>query len=307
MKNSEQLYSIGTMAKISNVTTKLLRYYDANHIVSPAYKDAKTGYRYYTEKQLADILFVKELKKLNFSLEDIASLLNERELLLLKKKLFQRLQKSRIKLEQAREYFDQTLDMLMRVDDIIQLKDPREQYGGSLEEIQLVEIPERLVLFSRYPSYWNADTIFIDRRAELYKLADQYQLQTYGSVSAVFHGDYLKQFSSRQIDMIGDLEVCLNIKDAKDCPQVRKIGGGKAVSTVYLGHYRYMRPVYLKMKAWAAVHGYRLADYSIEEYLCGVTMTSIPEEFVTRLYLPVLDQDSREKKKISSLHKRDVP
>lgn len=287
MEIKKGLYSIGEMARICNVTTKLLRYYDINHIVSPEYKDIKTNYRYYTEKQLADILFVKELKKLDFSLQDIASLLNDRELLVMKKKLYNRLQKAKSELDQAREYYDQTVEMLFRVDDLIQLKGVRGVPGDKIKEIQLVEMPLYQVVCCRHASYWNADTIFIDRRAELYKLIDEYGLQTFGSVMALFHGDYLKQFSRRQEDLVGDLEICMQVRSAKNCPCVRNIGGIRAVSTVHVGHYRYMKPVYLHLQKWALEHGYHLEDYSVEEYLCGVTMTSIPEEFVTRIYLPL--------------------
>jgi DNA-binding transcriptional MerR regulator len=288
MAADKKLYSIGEMARICNVTTKLLRYYDANHIVSPEYKDTRTNYRYYTEKQLAAILFVKELKKLDFSLQDIASLLNDRELLLMQKKLHTRLERARAELSQAREYYDQTVDTLLRVNDILQLKGVRSVPEEEIKEVQLVEMPVYQVVSSRHPSYWNADTIFIDRRAELYKLIEDNDLQTFGSVMAVFHGNYLKQFSHKPEDLVGDLEVCMQVREAKGCTQIRKLGGCPAVSTVHVGHYRYMRPVYLHLQRWAREHGYRLADYSIEEYLCGVTMTSIPEEFVTRIYLPLV-------------------
>lgn len=287
MAGTKKLYPIGEMARICNVTTKLLRYYDANHIVSPEYKDTKTNYRYYTEKQLADILFVKELKKLDFSLQDIASLLNDRELLLMQKKLHIRLEKARADLAQAREYYDQTVDTLLRVNDIIQLKGVPKVPVEDIKEVQLVEMPVYQVVSSRHSSYWNADTIFIDRRAELYKLIEDNALQTFGSVMAIFHGDYLKQFSPKPEDQVGDLEVCMQVREAKGCTQVLKIGGLPAVSTVHVGHYRYMRPVYLHLQRWAREHGYQLVDYSIEEYLCGVTMTSIPEEFVTRIYIPL--------------------
>jgi DNA-binding transcriptional MerR regulator len=224
MAGSKKLYAIGEMARICNVTTKLLRYYDANHIVSPEYKDTKTNYRYYTEKQLADILFVKELKKLDFSLQDIASLLNDRELLLMQKKLHIRLDKARTELAQAREYYDQTVDTLLRVNDIIQLKGVRSVPAEEIKEVQLVEMPVYQVVSSRHPSYWNADTIFIDRRAELYKLIEDNELQTFGSVMAVFHGDYLKQFSHKPEDLVGDLEVCMQVREAKGCTQVRQAG-----------------------------------------------------------------------------------
>ena len=51
--NDEKRYTIGQMAKLCNVTTKQLRHYDENNILSPCYKDEETNYRYYSESQLA--------------------------------------------------------------------------------------------------------------------------------------------------------------------------------------------------------------------------------------------------------------
>ena len=61
--NDEKRYTIGQMAKLCNVTTKQLRHYDENNILSPCYKDEETTYRYYSESQLEEILLIKELSE----------------------------------------------------------------------------------------------------------------------------------------------------------------------------------------------------------------------------------------------------
>ena len=48
MKN---FYSIGEVAKILNISTSKLRYYDKNDIISPEIRK-ENGYRYYSEKQI---------------------------------------------------------------------------------------------------------------------------------------------------------------------------------------------------------------------------------------------------------------
>lgn len=70
------MYSIQQLAKLANVTTRTLRYYDQLGLLHPA-SYSEGGYRLYDQaelKRLQTILFYKEF---NLSLEDIASLLND--------------------------------------------------------------------------------------------------------------------------------------------------------------------------------------------------------------------------------------
>ena len=47
-----QYLSIGKVSKMKNVSIKSLRYYDKIGILKPAFINAETNYRYYTEEQL---------------------------------------------------------------------------------------------------------------------------------------------------------------------------------------------------------------------------------------------------------------
>lgn len=70
------MYKINDFAKIFNVTTATLRFYEKKNIFKPAYKDNLTGYRYYTNDQLILFSKIQDLKNMGFSLEDISDFLN---------------------------------------------------------------------------------------------------------------------------------------------------------------------------------------------------------------------------------------
>ncbi len=42
------MYKIGEFSQIVGITTKTLRYYDAEGILPPAYRSAENGYRFYS-------------------------------------------------------------------------------------------------------------------------------------------------------------------------------------------------------------------------------------------------------------------
>ncbi|ACL18294.1 MerR family transcriptional regulator [Desulfitobacterium hafniense] len=72
----EQYYSIGQVAKLSNISIPTLRYYDQIDLYKPAHVDTLTSYRYYKESQLYILDMIKSLKYIGTPLTDIKTVLN---------------------------------------------------------------------------------------------------------------------------------------------------------------------------------------------------------------------------------------
>ena len=72
------MFMIGEFAQIGRVTGRLLRYYDQLGLLTPEHTDRSTGYRYYSARQLPRLNRILALKALGFSLDKIATLLDER-------------------------------------------------------------------------------------------------------------------------------------------------------------------------------------------------------------------------------------
>lgn len=66
-----QYLSIGKVSKLKNVSIKSLRYYDRIGILKPAFVNAETNYRYYTEEQLYLLDAVTLCIKLGIPLKDL--------------------------------------------------------------------------------------------------------------------------------------------------------------------------------------------------------------------------------------------
>lgn len=59
---NKNIYTInGQVANLCNVSTKQLRYYDNNNITAKM-GTSLNNYRYYTQKQIEEIVMVQELK-----------------------------------------------------------------------------------------------------------------------------------------------------------------------------------------------------------------------------------------------------
>ncbi len=278
-------YTIGQMAELCGLSKKQLRYYDSIDILSPRHRDPVTGYRYYTEGQIEEILLLQELRKLDLPLETIGRLLSHRDLPQLQAVLRGHLMTLRQELLARQQQYDRIVDSLLWLIQSASLAEASDR-----QEIKLVTVPERTVFFTRYVSAWNANQLFIRRRAELLTLAEAEGRHLAGPNLAIFHSGYLAQFSDRAQDAQGDLEVCMALAQggpAASGPHIRTIPTVTAVSCLHFGHYRYMEGAYRAMEAWAAERDLRLGDAAVEEYLIGATATGDPGDYVTRLYIPL--------------------
>ena len=72
-------YRIGEFARLSGVSIKTLRYYDAIGLLSPAAIDSRTQYRSYASRQLQEVARIRALKALGASLNDIRKVVGRQE------------------------------------------------------------------------------------------------------------------------------------------------------------------------------------------------------------------------------------
>lgn len=67
----DTLLKIGEVADFFQISVKAVRIYEKKGIITPAYIDPESGYRYYTPDQLHQLAALLELKALGFSLDEI--------------------------------------------------------------------------------------------------------------------------------------------------------------------------------------------------------------------------------------------
>jgi DNA-binding transcriptional MerR regulator len=73
------MLSIGEFSKVTGLTVKTLRHYHEAGLLAPASVDRQTGYRYYDPAQAEAARVIAFLRGLEFSLDDIRTLLRDRD------------------------------------------------------------------------------------------------------------------------------------------------------------------------------------------------------------------------------------
>lgn len=66
---------IGTLASASNVPAKTIRYYEEVGLIASAHRN-ENGYRYYEEKDIATLIFIRRCRELNIAINDIKQILD---------------------------------------------------------------------------------------------------------------------------------------------------------------------------------------------------------------------------------------
>ncbi|WP_432205083.1 MerR family transcriptional regulator [Cetobacterium somerae] len=68
-----EFFTIGEVSKTTNIPISTLRYYDKVGLLSPAFKNDDTNYRYYTNVQIITLKIISHMRHLGFSIENIKS------------------------------------------------------------------------------------------------------------------------------------------------------------------------------------------------------------------------------------------
>ena len=71
----QELYSIGEVSRICNISKKTLRFYDKIDIISPDYICEENEYRYYNRETLLLVPVIKYFKQMGFKLEEMKDFL----------------------------------------------------------------------------------------------------------------------------------------------------------------------------------------------------------------------------------------
>lgn len=107
----KNLFSIGEVAKIKDITIKALRYYHKMGILIPRYIDETTGYRYYSIDQFIHIDIIKSCRELGTSIVELQEIFKDCD-------TDQLLQFLQLKREEAEENIKKMQEIIKTIDSL---------------------------------------------------------------------------------------------------------------------------------------------------------------------------------------------
>lgn len=185
----KRYYTIGQMAKLTNLPSQTLRYYDQIDLFKPIYTDPTTNYRYYAESQLYLIDLIKSLRFVgtplekikeiqHFSIEEMIAYLNKQEQTLANK--LAQLQETQYTLRKTRKQMEEQLAIPV-------LNEVFEKYEESARLLCLTApnaTPEHV---SNDEMRKLTETIENEGSVQTIRYGSYYPLKQYGAIQEIYY------------------------------------------------------------------------------------------------------------------------
>ncbi|MDD6037794.1 MAG: MerR family transcriptional regulator [bacterium] len=269
---------IGEVSKISQVSLRMLRYYDKAGIFKPKVIHEENGYRYYTADQLDDLYKIVELRDLGFSVAEIGTLMGEDN----KGKYLDAIGKKKRELEAEVSEIQTKLKRLSTLETDVNTNE--EEILRKDVTIVLKSIPNKDVISYRktVENYFCEEMMW----GEFGKLLADCEVSFSNECFSLYHDiDYREENV--------DIEICLvldhplnRIPEGLIHRQV--IGCDKAVSIIVKGPYENISYAYRKFAHWLEAHEeYHMTGPTRQICYVSPVNTDHPEEYVTEILIPL--------------------
>jgi len=259
------MLTIGDFSRLSRVTPRMLRHYDALGLLRPELVGGN-GYRYYRQEQLSDLVRIQWLKGYGFSLGEIGALLALDD-----GQLARALRQRRLALYQE---LDRQQALIHQIEaDILRME------GTKMLEtpyhVVLLQDPEQKVFSIR-------EKAGVEQYHELFnrlrREAAARGLQQAGPIQMCYHD---REFSHESSDVEAQMVV------AGDGPDVTVKPACTCAAVQHRGPYETLHLAYEALCAWLGEHTeYRVCGPAMDRYLNGPHDTP-PDRLETGVLFPV--------------------
>ncbi len=268
-----KLYRIGEVAKMFRLSVGTLRHYETLGILQPAYIDPESGYRYYNVQQFECLNTIRYLRMLEFSLEQIAAFLRNRDTEQMAEMLRTQKQIARQKRMEWKRIEKKIEHRLRRLE---------EARAPGLGDIELRTVPQQRVISIR--SEMSLHT-YLDMEEAIREL--ERELDSAG----VFLGKIGAGIAKERLEAgdISNYDTAFLLLDPED-----KTGGSYetlpetlCVCLRFAGSHPDAPVYYEKLLRFISEHDLIITGFSREITLIDEGLTQHPEEFVTEIRIPV--------------------
>jgi DNA-binding transcriptional MerR regulator len=265
------MLTIGAFSRLSHVSSRMLRHYDALGLLIPAHTNAENNYRYYDETQLSTLLQIETLKGYGFTLAQILELLA-----LPQDELAKRIHTRRLK---AYEELNDLRRTLRRMEDDILKMEGKTMAQDKYHVIIMNTPPQRVFGMRKTISIAEVHDLF---QALLEEMRQKGLART-GATQLIYHS---KTFSYENMDAEAQVQV------SGDADGVQEIPEQLCAVTTHIGPYDSIKYAYDAVCGWLAQHPeYQMSGPPIERYLKDEGSVSSPEDLETGILFPVVKKN----------------
>lgn len=273
------MFKIGEFSKLCQVSVRMLRYYDAMGLLTPAETDRYTGYRLYSLEQIPILQRIILLRDLDFSIAEMPRILeawNDQE-------VKEKLKHKRYELE--RELVRQQ----NRLGKLEQALQDIEQ--GTLEfhyAVSLKTVPSKLVVSLRkiVPSYFSEEELWKELGRYMHRHGIKPTTEDSNNNLTIYH-DLEHKDSDVDIEVAAGIPYpCLTDETGFTCREIEAVEN-MACIMVY-GPFENINGAYIDFARWLDNHSqFKMSGLSRQICHKDPWNENDPEKYLTELQVPV--------------------
>lgn len=273
------MYTITEFSRICKMSTRMLRHYDKEGILKPAYVNPENGYRYYEQGQLEIALEIKKLREYKFPLPKIKIILQSSD----QDSFVKHMQAQIIELSHE---VKRNLQVISEMNEMVNVNNGLYIARHRSYDILIGMRNEITVITQRLQiNIDDMDDYFYD----LYEKVQKHNFPIVGSPSTVF---YDEEYIPNESDIELRIPILYeNDKDVVQGSEIKKLNPHQIVTTMHYGSYDYIGYAYIALEKWIERNSYVIEGSPYEVYIKGPECDCLVEEYVTQICLLVMKID----------------
>ena len=267
------MFRIGEFSKLTQVSVRMLRYYDEAGLLKPAEVDRWTGHRLYSVEQIPRLDRIRYLRDSGFLISEIALALEMDDHALLVS-----LNKKCLEIEQAIQKEQERLLKIAVAKEEIQGSKSELHYHISMKSIPACQV---LSLRRTVPTYYSEGDLW----KELSAFAEKEEIEISSDTFTIYHDT---EYREQDVDM----EICAPVKKAGEnrepfCFRMTEAVPAMASTMVY-GEFSNIKEAYLAFAKWLQKNSnYQMSAPVRQIVHRGPWNENAPAKYLTELQIPV--------------------
>ena len=257
MKKHEDLFQIGEVTKILGVTRKTLLVYEDEGLLTPAYKDRESGYRYYSADNMTQIRSIRSLQALGLTLKEVAEYYYDTE--------------------NIEAHLRRLIELRAALDRNIQMLQVRSAKAGDLT-VRQTTLPRQVCYARQYTCRDTAEAAV--------RLRDTYiAAARTGKMSMTMRMFTMRM--SREADRL-ELLCCIPVEEDFAGPERMEFPESPALCIYYRGPYEGTASAIRALQAYVEEHGIETAGAFRSIYLEGPpNRGENSSDYITQIAVPI--------------------
>ncbi|KAJ50095.1 DNA-binding transcriptional MerR regulator [Clostridium tetanomorphum] len=264
-------YKIGEISKIYNICRDSLMYYEKLGILKPI-RDTN-GYRLYTMNDIWKLNLIKELRTFDFSMEKINDYIDNRTVKATKEMLNEEICLINNKIEELNMLKNNVLKRIQNINSV--------ETTTVLNTVKVIYIDERKALKLNGDISRDEEVDYLIKKLQK-NYEDKFYLLGNTKVGAIYNLDSLNNGVYNKYKSV----FCL--LDNSESNYNLLLQGAHYVCISYRGSYSSNKQYIDKLFSFINNNNYKIISEPIEIYKIDVHETSLQEEFITEIQIPIL-------------------